>query len=71
MAEDAPNDDGIPRALRDLMTADGITVQQIQAAVTKAGFFPDGTPIANYGEQFINGMLIAQWPTVKQIIAKL
>ena len=71
MAEDAPADDGIPRALRDLMTADGVSAEQIQAAVTKAGFFPAGTPIANYGEQFINGMLVAQWSKVKEIIAKI
>ena len=71
MAEDAPADDGIPRALRDLMTADGVSAEQIQAAVTKAGFFPAGTPIANYGEQFINGMLVAQWSKVKGIIAKI
>lgn len=70
MAEDAPPASAIPKALADLMQADGITEQQVCDAVAKGGFFPVGTPIANYGEQFINGMLIAQWPTVKAIITK-
>ena len=70
MTEDAPTASAIPKALADLMQADGITEQQVCDAVAKGGFFPAGTPIANYGEQFINGMLIAQWPTVKAIITK-
>lgn len=70
MAEDAPTASAIPKALADLMQADGITEQQVCDAVAKGGFFPAGTPIANYGEQFIKGMLIARWPTVKAIITK-
>lgn len=70
MAEDAPPASAIPKPLLDLMQADGITEQQVCDAVAKGGFFPVGTPIENYGEQFINGMLIAQWPTVKAIITK-
>lgn len=58
--------------LLDLMKQDGITNQQIEKAVS-ANFemYPKGTPIRNYDTDFINGMLIGEWKTVKEIIAEM
>jgi len=59
---------GIPKALADLMAADGITVDQVQAVVAKKGYYPAGTPIKNYDPQFISGCLVACWGSVKSQI---
>lgn len=58
-------DSGIPRALADLMAADGITEEQLQSVVAKKGYYPPGTPIGNYDPQFVSGCLIACWNSVK------
>lgn len=55
---------GIPKALADLMRADGITEDEIRKAVAAAGHFPEDTPIANYGEEYINGFLVGQWDSL-------
>lgn len=55
---------GIPKALADLMQADGITEDEIRKAVAAAGHFPEDTPIANYGEEYINGFLVGQWDSL-------
>ena len=51
----------IPKALADLMEADGISESEVRFAVSQNGYFPEETPIENYGEEFINGALIAGW----------
>lgn len=51
----------IPKALADLMAADGITESELRFAVAQSGYFPESTPIENYGDEFINGALIAGW----------
>lgn len=63
--------DGVPAALWDLMQADGISVEQVQYAVSIAGadgkgYYPIDTPIKNYDPRFIQGCLIAAWPSVKK-----
>lgn len=55
------NGSKIPQALADLMAADGITESEIRYAVAQSGYFPESTPIENYGPDFINGALIAGW----------
>lgn len=55
---------GIPKALADLMQADGISEDDIRKAVAAAGHFPEDTPIANYGEEYINGFLVGQWDSL-------
>ena len=55
---------GIPKALADLMQADGITEGMIRKAVAAAGHFPEDTPIANYGDEYINGFIIGQWDSL-------
>ncbi len=58
----------IPKPLADLMEANKVTVKDIQIAVASKGYFPETTPIENYGTDFINGCLIAAWAQVYEII---
>lgn len=54
----------IPPALQDLMTQQNVTEAEIQIVVSKKGYYPYDTPIANYDPNFINGVLVAAWPQV-------
>lgn len=56
---------GIPQSLADLMSASGITEQQIRAAVAMKGYFPEDMPISAYPEDFVSGVLVGAW---KQIV---
>lgn len=58
----------IPEQLKQLMRADNISIKQIQKAVHINGYFPEDTPIENYGEEFILGRLVASWSKVKGFI---
>ena len=62
--------EGIPEALRDLMRANAVTSQEIERAVAEKGFYPLGTPIANYDPGFIDGVLVAAWDQVFEHIKK-
>ena len=62
--------EGIPDALRDLMRANAVTSQEIERAVAEKGFYPLGTPIANYDPGFIDGVLVAAWGQVFEHIKK-
>lgn len=61
----APVQPGIPQSLADLMSASGITEQQIRAAVAMKGYFPEDMPISAYPEDFVSGVLVGAW---KQIV---
>lgn len=68
-AESAETDfDGIPKALQDLMTANGVTEQDIQWAVSDKGYYPMETPIKNYDPAFIDGVLVGAWEQVFAMI---
>ena len=54
--------------LRQLMTVNKISVDQIMKAVEMKGYFPKGTPINNYPEGFINSVLVGAFEQVKQQI---
>lgn len=58
----------IPQALRDLMTQHNVTEAEIQIVVSKKGYYPYDAPIANYDPNFINGVLVAAWPQVFDMI---
>ena len=62
------DEDGIPQALLDLMHANGVKAGEIQFAVHLKGYFPNDTPIRNYPADFINGVLIAAWTQVFDIV---
>ncbi|MCM1167665.1 MAG: ATP-binding protein [Ruminococcus sp.] len=61
---------GIPKALADLMTAGNVTEKAIQAVVAEKGYFPIDMPIADYPEDFINGVLIGAWEQVHEAIIR-
>ena len=58
---------GVPAALADLMRADGISPDEVKAAVAQRGYFPLDTPWPNYPKDFVDGVLIGAWPQVKQM----
>lgn len=58
---------GIPDALWQLMEQDGIKENELRYAVFKRGYFPFETPIASYGAEFINAVLIGAWAKVKAL----
>lgn len=59
---------GIPKALADLMTASGITEEQIRKAVASKGYFPEDMPVKDYPPDFISGVLVGAWDQVKAMI---
>lgn len=61
-------DEEVPTQLRQLMEHSGITAKEIRQIVAQVGYFPEDTPIMNYGMDFINGMLVADWKTVENMI---
>lgn len=69
---DVNNNDwnGVPQELKDLMIMDEIYVVEVMDIVSLKGFFPKGTTIATYGNDFINGNIIAHWAGFKKAIEK-
>ena len=65
-AEDG--EEGVPQTLLDLMHANGVKAHEIQLAVALRGYYTNDTPIKNYATDFINGVLIAAWPQVFEMI---
>lgn len=61
----------LPRALTDLMEENQVTVEEIQAAVARRGYYPQATPIENYDPQFIQGVLIGAWQQVFGMILEM
>lgn len=68
--DDAAPAPEVPHKLAELMNASGISCSEIQTVVENEGYFPAGTPIANYGDDFINGWIIAYWAQIKEMIFK-
>ena len=65
--EDGPVKDqyeGIPKALADLMRPQNVTREELMKVVAKKGYYTFETPIENYDQDFINGVLIAAWKQV-------
>ncbi len=56
------------RDLAALTNAAGISRDEIKHIVEQRGYFPKDTPIPNYGEEFIRGMLIRNWDNIKESI---
>lgn len=68
--EDEPAEDftGIPQALVDLIKASGFTVSQVEQAVVRKGYMPEGMPLRDYPKDFVDGCLIGAWDAVKSTI---
>lgn len=58
----------IPKSLRDLMIQNSVSEEEIQVVVSNKGYYPMGTPISNYDPGFIEGVLVAAWPQVFNMV---
>lgn len=58
------SNNSIIQQLYDLMESEKVTVEEIQAVVADKGYYPRNTPIENYDNEFIQGVLIGAWPQV-------
>ncbi len=58
----------LPKALSDLMAAENVTEAEIRKVVSLRGYFPEITPISNYPDDFIEGVLIGAWSQVFAMI---
>ncbi|MBN6886217.1 energy-coupling factor transporter ATP-binding protein EcfA2 [Cytobacillus horneckiae] len=61
-------DPAIPQALRDLMSQNSVSEEEIQVVVSNKGYYPMGTPIANYDPGFVNGVLVGAWEQVFNMV---
>lgn len=66
-----PLPEDVPKALADLMAANGVTVEEIQGVVAMKGYYPQDTPIANYDPGFIDGVLVGAWQQVFAAIKEM
>ena len=66
LTEDIPA--SVPKELRELMAANGVTTQQVQDAVAQKGWYPPGTPFENYDPGFVREALIGGWPHLYNFI---
>ena len=60
----------IPKALKDLMAKDGVTLDQVQSVVVARGKYPQGTPFENYDPAFVTGWIIPMWNKIVEFINK-
>lgn len=58
----------IPQSLRDLMMQHDVSEVDIQSVVSQKGYYPLDTPITNYDPSFIEGVLVAAWPQVHEMV---
>lgn len=72
LAHQPQNSDlGIPKALQDLMDTNMVSEEELQEVVYRRGYYPLTTLIRNYETDFINGVLVAAWPQVLDMILAL
>lgn len=60
--------EGIPKALKDLMTANSVSEKDLRLVVSNKGYFPFDMPVANYPEDFINGWVIPFWDKILETV---
>lgn len=60
----------VPTKLLDLMKMSRVTLEDVMRAVEFRGYYPKGTPFANYDAEFVDGVLVAAWPKVYETIKK-
>lgn len=60
--------DSAIKKLYELMNANDVSRKQVQDIVSGKGYFPVGTPLENYPEDFVEGVLIGAWEQVHTAI---
>ena len=64
-------DPGIDPQLAQLMTANGVTEDEVKAVVVEKGFMPPEVSVKDYPSDLVQGGLVAQWANIfAQITAK-
>ena len=64
-------DPGIDPQLAQLMTANGVTEDEVKAVVVEKGFMPAEVAVKDYPSDLVQGGLVAQWANIfAQITAK-
>lgn len=64
-------DPGIDPQLAQLMTANGVTEDEVKAVVVEKGFMPPEVAVKDYPTDLVQGGLVAQWANIyAQITAK-
>ena len=64
-------DERIPKALRDLMIANGVDEWDIQNVVAARGYFPADMVVADYPADFVSGVLVGAWTQVYAMIKEM
>lgn len=64
-------DPDLPQGLRDLMNIHKVSEAEIRKAVAFRGFYPEDMRVASYDPEFIQGVLIAAWSQVYDVIKRL
>ena len=62
--EPAEDFSGIDQRLIDLMKGAGVSVAQVEQAVVRKGYMPEGMPLKDYPKDFVDGCLIGAWDAV-------
>ncbi len=62
---------GLPKALTDLMAANGVSENDIRLAVSQKNYFPIDMPVKDYPPEFMEGVLIGAWEQVCKMITEL
>lgn len=60
--------DALPQALKDLMKSEKVDESDIRLVVSQRGYFPFDTPITNYPQDFVQGVLIGAWSQMLPLI---
>ncbi|MBQ7003110.1 MAG: ATP-binding protein [Oscillospiraceae bacterium] len=61
--------EGLPKALTDLMCAQLVTPEEVEAVVAAKGYMPKGMPLRDYPADFVQQVLIGAWSQVYDCIA--
>ena len=62
--------EGIHPPLADLLRANKVTPAEIRIVVGDKGYFPADMPVQDYPLDFVEGCLIAAWPSVYESVLK-
>lgn len=62
---------GIPKDLADLMKANNVTKEEIQAVATKQGHFPANTPFENFPADYLGGFLVSNWDKLLLVVQEI
>ena len=64
-------DPDLPQGLRDLMNIHKVSEAEIRKAVAFRGFYPEDMSVTSYDPAFIEGVLIAAWSQVYDVIKRM